>query len=82
MLDYLQHFARRWVSPLRVQNLSKFSGPHDVDGYADRPITDDTITDLFLEFSERTRQRESENYLRTLTGGAHFRITNLEVKAK
>jgi hypothetical protein len=68
MLEYLQHFQRRRVSPLKPLILKEFSSPHDADGYADGCITDDLITDLYLEFSERTRKEESSNYLRTLTG--------------
>jgi hypothetical protein len=68
MLEYLQVFGRKWVSPLRAQPLHKFSGPYDTNGYAATSVTDDGITDVFLEFSERTRQKESEKYLRTLTG--------------
>lgn len=48
--------------------LEEFSSPSDLKGYAAKPITDDLITDLYLEFSDRTRQAESEDYLRTLTG--------------
>lgn len=33
---------------LRVQALTKFSGPHDVDGYANNSITDDVITDRYV----------------------------------
>jgi len=45
---YLQSFAGRWVSAFRVQALTKFSGPYDVDRYADNSITDDVITDRYV----------------------------------
>ena len=71
VLEYLLHFEWKRASPLHVQSLTAFSGPHDMDGYADNSITDDVITELFLEFSERSRQKECEKYLRTLTGRSH-----------
>jgi hypothetical protein len=57
------------MSPLRIQPLMEFSGPYDADGYADNSISYEVVTELWLEFSERTRKVESEKYLRTLTGG-------------
>jgi hypothetical protein len=67
-LDYLRNFQNRRISPLRPDSLNEFSGPWDMTGYADNSITDDLITDLYLEFSEQTRRVESDKYLRTLTG--------------
>jgi hypothetical protein len=67
-LEYLQFFGHRRVSPFQTVSLKAFSSPFDVEGYADDSITDDLVTDLFLEFSERSRQIESEKYVRTLTG--------------
>jgi hypothetical protein len=67
-LEYLQFFERRRISPFQPVSLMAFSSPFDVEQYADDSITDDLVTDLFLEFSERTRQIESEKYVRTLTG--------------
>jgi hypothetical protein len=67
-LEYLQFFGHRHVSPFQTVSLKAFSSPFDVEGYADNSITDDLVTDLFLEFSERSRQIESEKYVRTLTG--------------
>ena len=46
----------------------EFSSPYDLEGYGDDSITDDLITDVFLEFSERTQKDESDSYMRTLTG--------------
>ena len=48
--------------------MEPFSLPYDLDGYADVSISGDLITDVFLEFSNRTRKEESQKYLRTLTG--------------
>jgi hypothetical protein len=59
--------------------LGAFSEPYALDGYADASITDDLITDVYLEFGERTRRIESERYLRTLTGCAHLIVANKEL---
>jgi preprotein translocase subunit Sss1 len=48
--------------------LKKFSEMKDKDKYNDTPITDDMITDLYQQFVKRTRQPESEEYCKTLTG--------------
>jgi len=65
-LEYLQSFGDHPISPFTRNSLVEFSIPNDVDGYADDPITDDLITDVFLGFSDHMRQ--SEEYMRTLTG--------------
>ncbi len=36
-------------------------------GYGETCITDDFITDVYLEFDKRTRAEESAAYLRTLS---------------
>jgi hypothetical protein len=59
--------------------LKAFSKPYDMDGYADNYITDDLITDLYLDFSERTWRIESEKYLRTLTGKLTQEMETLEL---
>jgi len=48
--------------------LKKFSDMKDRDGYNDTPITDDMVTDLYQQFVKQTRQPESEEYCKTLTG--------------
>jgi len=48
--------------------LEPFSEPNDKCGYNDSPISDDMITEVFVEFSERTRREESDEYIRTRTG--------------
>jgi len=68
MLDYLQNMKIRHTSEFKPNPLTPFSTPFDPKGYDDNCITDDLITDIFLDFSERTRKGESEEYQRTLTG--------------
>jgi hypothetical protein len=46
--------------------LKEFSDPCEPDGYNDKPITDDLISDVYLAFSNQTRSSESQEYLRTL----------------
>ncbi|KAG2113703.1 hypothetical protein DEU56DRAFT_710042, partial [Suillus clintonianus] len=48
--------------------LQAFSDPHDKKNYNDKPISNDVITEVFQEFVSGTRERESEDYLRTLSG--------------
>lgn len=50
-------------NPLQV-----FSDPYDTHKYNDKPISHDIVSEVFLEFVSGTRERESEEYLRTLTG--------------
>lgn len=49
-------------------SIKAFSDPLDEDNYGDDPITDDLVTDVYMVFSVKTRQPESEKYLKTLTG--------------
>lgn len=46
----------------------KFSEPNDPAGYADTPITDDLISDIYQAYVETTRMTESTSYMRTLSG--------------
>ncbi|KAG6379441.1 hypothetical protein JVT61DRAFT_11916 [Boletus reticuloceps] len=46
--------------------LKPFSTPDDPQGYADKSISHEVITEVFLDFSGRTRQAESQLYLRSL----------------
>lgn len=50
-------------NPLRA-----FSDPYDVKEYNARPISHDMVSEIFQEFVSGTRERESEEYLRTLSG--------------
>jgi hypothetical protein len=48
--------------------LQAFSDPRDKKNYNDKPISNDVITEVFQEFVSGTRERESEDYLRTSSG--------------
>jgi hypothetical protein len=50
-------------NPLQV-----FSDPYNANEYNDRPISHDMVSEVFQEFVSGTRERESEEYLRTLSG--------------
>ena len=75
-LEYLESFQRERSKPktvaayfgkgdLRPATFSPFAHSH---GYAGRSITDEMVSEVYLSFVSRTRQQESELYLRTLTG--------------
>jgi hypothetical protein len=52
--EYLECFRSLqsgWLEPLVLE---LFSGPHDKCGYNDSPISHDLITEIFLEFSDKT----------------------------
>ncbi|KAK6969492.1 hypothetical protein R3P38DRAFT_3500892 [Favolaschia claudopus] len=70
-LEYLEAFRTRFIPTLNFGAtaipLQEFSAPHDTSGYNDESITDDLITDTFIEFTDRTRAAECSKYLRTLT---------------
>jgi hypothetical protein len=68
MLEYLQNFERARVNPFKTHGLQQFSAPDSTTGYDDKSISAETITDAYLEFGDRTRQEESSEFLRTLTG--------------
>jgi hypothetical protein len=36
--------------------------------YDEKSISDELITEIFIEFSSQTRREESDEYIRTLTG--------------
>jgi len=72
-LNYLQAWKSRRTTrqgmeffspnPLRI-----FSDPYDVNEYNDKPISHDMVSEVFQEFVSGTRERESEEYLHTLSG--------------
>lgn len=67
--EYLVSFQNcKRADALVHPQLEEFSSPWDSEGYTSRSITDDLITDVYLEFSKRIRQPESEDHMRTLTG--------------
>ncbi|KAJ7077700.1 hypothetical protein B0H15DRAFT_954994 [Mycena belliarum] len=67
-LEYLNAFKARLTPSLGPDHtpLEAFSAPYDGTGYNMKSITDDLITDVFLEFCSRTRIEECGRYLRTL----------------
>lgn len=68
-LEFLQAYViRQQQTSLFQTKLKEFSGPWDPNGYNDGAITDDLITNIFLDFSQRTQSAESQEYLKTLTG--------------
>ncbi|KAG1780071.1 hypothetical protein EV702DRAFT_1194838 [Suillus placidus] len=72
-LSYLQAWKSRRTmrhgmdffspNPLRL-----FSDPYDVNNYNDKPISNDVVSEVFQDFVSATRESESEEYLRTLSG--------------
>lgn len=67
-LTYLQVFTQREpkkgeLKPIQLEDFVS-AGAH----FEDKPITDDAISDIYLESDRRTRKEESAEYMRTLTG--------------
>ena len=76
MLDYLRNLKiQQRASFLKRPALEVYSDPGNPEGYANTPITDDMITHVYLEFSERSREQESRRYLCTLTGGSSSEVS-------
>ena len=67
-LEYLRHYIarREMVSVIPAGKLEEFSDPWE--RYGSKPITDDLITEIYVDFSNHTRASESDDYLRTLEG--------------
>jgi hypothetical protein len=61
MLKYLQYAQYYCVSLFEVALLEAFSELSAPDCSADMPISNDLMTDVYLEFSECTQQIESES---------------------
>lgn len=69
MLEYLEYFSAVKQNPLLPRNYVRpFSLPTDENGYADSFITNDLITDLYLDFVAKGRKVESIEYCQTRTG--------------
>ncbi|CAA7261854.1 unnamed protein product [Cyclocybe aegerita] len=69
-LEYLSCFEAAHLHPFPGQrtNLEMFSEPGQESGYSDAFITNDLITDIYLDFIKKTREGESHNYCQTRTG--------------
>lgn len=68
-LQYLHYFGNTTTPPgTEPTELEAVSPPGDPDKYNDTSISGDTISAVYLQWVERTRQPESEQHLRTLTG--------------
>lgn len=68
-LEYLQYFTiRRTHAFANDVGLQAFSEPEDVTGYGNLPITDDLISDIYLNFVEHTREPECSQYMKTRPG--------------
>ena len=70
VLEYLNVFESLPDTRLDPLPLKNFSKPHDKQGFNSNSISDDMVTEVFLGFSEKTRNEESDEYTRTLTGMA------------
>ena len=68
MLEYLHSFEGARQNPFKPLVLQQFSAPDSMMGYNNRSISNDIITDLYLDFCQRTRKEESSEYLKTVTG--------------
>lgn len=69
LLDYLRTLKTQQSGSFLIRpHLKPYSEPRNPEGYADMSITDDMISHIYLEFSERSREEESKRYLCTLTG--------------
>lgn len=56
--------------------LQAFSEPDDQLGYDNKSISHEIITEVFVDFSTRTRQNESALYLKSLSGKYKTKYTN------
>jgi hypothetical protein len=70
VLEYLNVFESLPDTRLVPLPLKSFLEPHDKLGFNSNSISDDTVTEVFLEFSEKTCNEESDEYTHTLTGMA------------
>jgi hypothetical protein len=68
-LEYLRYLeTRKQQTSLFSVPLKTFTEPWDPNGYRDKSIADDMISDMYLAFSDQTWSPESQAYLRTLKG--------------
>lgn len=89
MLEYLEEVSRQPKAnnivnyftggkgcSSQIHVLQEFSDPGNSLGYADKWISDEVITEVFVDFTARTRQKESELYLKTLSGTFSYDLVN------
>ena len=71
-LEYLQRLKTRVDEPIQYFSpnfVVKFASiGSDSDGDYTFSISNDMVTEVYAEFSARSRKKECEGYLRTLTG--------------
>jgi len=72
MLEFVTVFKGRRTNPFQPLELQEFSGWKDPNGYNDGSITNDMVTDIYLEFIKKTRRVESSDYCKTRTGQLLF----------
>lgn len=64
MLEYLDFYTLRINQHSATPSvLHPFSAPNDPAGYRDASISNDLVTEVYLEYCERTRNMESGKYL-------------------
>lgn len=73
MLDYVTNFQqvkaeRGGMEFFQPSTLRLFSPPDDATGYGNKSISDKIITEVFIDFVQRTREQEAAEYLRSTTG--------------
>lgn len=78
MLEYLLYFKSGQQNRMTERNsVRPFSSPTDENGYGDSFITNDLITDLYLDFIAKGRKSESIEYAQTRTGKFVFYHLNI-----
>jgi hypothetical protein len=65
MLEYLTAFEVQKVNVFKPVSLQEFSSHDDPNGYDDNCITNNMITDVYVEFVNKIRQHESTSYCKT-----------------
>jgi hypothetical protein len=73
MLDYVTNFQqvkmeRGGMEYFSPSVLHPFSPPDNATGYGNKSVSDKIITEVFLDFVQRTREQEATEYLRSTTG--------------
>jgi hypothetical protein len=89
MLEYLEEVSRQPKAnnivnyftggkgcSSQIHILQEFSDPGNSLGYAEKWILDEVITEVFVDFTACTRQKESELYLKTLSGTFSYDLVN------